>query len=489
MKNMINILVKYFSILSFLCLVSLRAFATVVDNTNDNGAGSLRDAIENAAPNAIITFSSNVTGPIKLQSPLIINTPLTIDGTQTPGYNNSSNLSALGTPTYNPIIIIDAGSYFKFQGANSDYVAIQITTPGVILLGLRIQNAWQAIDAENFSGMTASTTNPPTAQFTVLECVLTACWTGIETDIPNSVIQHNFIGSTAANTISPRIMARGINIGLEDYYYQSSYELDDIIGEPTALATSTSNANIIQNCYFAGVEVYSGWGNLISANTIYHDVPWDDSREPCKAIRLIHLANNGSSSAGNKGKPKPFQLNVYPGTPPDCPGSASEITITESPIVTTDIFQLFKNTNYTLYGPENANSYIGYAVYNSPPGAWVFCFTTAISLSDIFTATAIDQDAILRASYLNNTSELGLMAVCPVPQVQDNCGTIPMVLSAIIPGSCNSCTYTWKHGTTTDLLNSTSNNFNTPVSGNTYTVTFTNPNSNCTNTSDPVTVY
>ena len=51
-----------------------------VTNNNDSGDGSLRDAIGNAAAGDTITFADNVTGTILLESELVINEDLTIEG-------------------------------------------------------------------------------------------------------------------------------------------------------------------------------------------------------------------------------------------------------------------------------------------------------------------------------------------------------------------------------------------------------------------------
>ena len=52
----------------------------IVTNTNDSGAGSLRQAITDAASGGTIEFQSGVSGTISLSSTLDINKPLTIDG-------------------------------------------------------------------------------------------------------------------------------------------------------------------------------------------------------------------------------------------------------------------------------------------------------------------------------------------------------------------------------------------------------------------------
>ncbi len=54
---------------------------TVVTNSSDSGPGSLRFVVANACTGETITFASSVVSPIKLASELLINEPLTIQGT------------------------------------------------------------------------------------------------------------------------------------------------------------------------------------------------------------------------------------------------------------------------------------------------------------------------------------------------------------------------------------------------------------------------
>src|SRR4030095_16171922 len=69
-----------------LLLAALPAFGAIVANTNDSGAGSLRDAIVNSAAIDTITFAPGVTGTITLLSALPdLTKNLTISG---PGASN-----------------------------------------------------------------------------------------------------------------------------------------------------------------------------------------------------------------------------------------------------------------------------------------------------------------------------------------------------------------------------------------------------------------
>ncbi|HEX8097689.1 MAG TPA: choice-of-anchor Q domain-containing protein, partial [Pyrinomonadaceae bacterium] len=73
---------------------------TVVTNSNNSGAGSLRDVIANACPGATITFDASLVGPITLTSgELLVDKSLTITG---PGANllTVRRSSAQGTPSF-----------------------------------------------------------------------------------------------------------------------------------------------------------------------------------------------------------------------------------------------------------------------------------------------------------------------------------------------------------------------------------------------------
>ena len=66
-------------------LVSANAFAATVTTTNNDGAGSLRDAIASAASGDTINFNLTYPATIILSSPLMIGTNLNIVG---PGASN-----------------------------------------------------------------------------------------------------------------------------------------------------------------------------------------------------------------------------------------------------------------------------------------------------------------------------------------------------------------------------------------------------------------
>jgi predicted outer membrane repeat protein len=96
-----------------------------VTNTNDSGAGSLRQAITNAAPGDTITFDSPLSGQtIILASTLVINKNLTIDGSSlfskiSISGNNSVRVFSVSASVIVEIdsLIIKNGRVFETNGA------------------------------------------------------------------------------------------------------------------------------------------------------------------------------------------------------------------------------------------------------------------------------------------------------------------------------------------------------------------------------------
>jgi hypothetical protein len=78
---------------------SLAGCVTLVENNNDSGPGSLRDAIADACAGSTISFAANVRGAITLTSHLSIEKRLTING---PGANQLTvqRSTASGTPAF-----------------------------------------------------------------------------------------------------------------------------------------------------------------------------------------------------------------------------------------------------------------------------------------------------------------------------------------------------------------------------------------------------
>jgi len=303
-----------------ICLISVapsNATTYTVSNFNDmdGTTTTLRYYVEHSSNGDVINF--NTGGTINLKTILVITTRITIDGTTVSGYSAPTNVfvpdPSLGSLTVpfalqTPLVTINGSSYWDFNYAGGDFVALQIKSDGVTIRGLKITNAWQAIDDENFSTISYSSA----VASHIEECVLSACWTGIEVDMPKVYIQRNYIGNNLADSKYPKGMARGILVGLEDYtFLGSNYENGDVIGEDNMTVSGLTDGNMIQNCCFAGVEIYSGYSNKVSKNIIFHDANWGGLTSPPMGIRLIQPPAQAVVQAGNEGKKMPVLTAIH----------------------------------------------------------------------------------------------------------------------------------------------------------------------------------
>lgn len=96
------------------------AATLMVTNTNDSGAGSLRQTIANSASGSVIKFAPSLSGQtITLNSVLTIDKDLVIDGSSLPSnirLNGSSGLQALIAIQNNPVVTIS-----NLDFLNADY--------------------------------------------------------------------------------------------------------------------------------------------------------------------------------------------------------------------------------------------------------------------------------------------------------------------------------------------------------------------------------
>ncbi len=86
-----------------------------VTNENDSGAGSLRAALAAAAPGDVINFATDVT-TINLNSSLVINKGITIDGLQPGSTNPDVTINGGGAGSNFSDFVIDAGVTATFDG-------------------------------------------------------------------------------------------------------------------------------------------------------------------------------------------------------------------------------------------------------------------------------------------------------------------------------------------------------------------------------------
>ncbi len=190
--------------------VSVAGSTLVVTNTNDSGAGSLRQALADANGGVCTPLPCSITfnigsGPFVIQPvtafPTIGN-QITLDGTTQPGY--------AGTP----IIQIDG-------------------TPSAVVSGLQLVGTNSAVRGLSITGFDK----------------------GIEISNDSNVVASNYIGLDPAATASPNLVG---------VYVAGSQNL---IG-----GTSGSNGNVIANNSGDGVAVASGIGNRILGNQTHDNV-------------------------------------------------------------------------------------------------------------------------------------------------------------------------------------------------------------------------
>ena len=127
-------------------IISINSYGQfTVTNTNDAGAGSLRQAITNANASAVretITFNIPGAGPwqIDLLTPIIIDNVndagMVIDATTQPGF-----------------VFGDANNMITLDGGNSTITSFDIIEPGTSVFGLHIRN----FDQDGLSAAAGST--------------------------------------------------------------------------------------------------------------------------------------------------------------------------------------------------------------------------------------------------------------------------------------------------------------------------------------------
>ena len=140
----------------------------IVTNTNDAGAGSLRQAIENANASVgtdLITFAipgAGVVHTINLQSPLpTITGPATIDGTSQTGWNGAALIELNGFnagPTANGLVIDGNSSTVQSLVINRFGTEGQAGSPGgsgVVLRGAGSHRVWMMYIGTNPDGTVA----------------------------------------------------------------------------------------------------------------------------------------------------------------------------------------------------------------------------------------------------------------------------------------------------------------------------------------------
>ncbi len=248
----------------------------VVTNSNNHGAGSLREAIINAnATHGTDTITFNIPGSgvktISVVIPLpVITDRVVIDGTTQPGYAGAPLIeidgAALGFGSGDGLMIRAGGSTVKglsignFRNGSainlidSDGSLIQANYLGVAANGTTARQNQRGIQVSNsnnnvIGGTTAATRNVISGNSS----------SSIEINTGNAnVIQGNFIGTNAAGTAALS-NSSGVVI------FQTT-SIDNVIG-----GTAPGAGNLISGHNGAGVST-NGNGTLIQGNLIGTDV-------------------------------------------------------------------------------------------------------------------------------------------------------------------------------------------------------------------------
>ncbi len=250
-----------------------------VVNTNDSGAGSLRQAIidSNAAPGSnTIDFDILPSGAhtISLASPLpSITVPVTIDGTTEPGYSGTPLIDLDGTSagpgaagldleagsdgsTIRALVInnfTDDGVFIASSDntVESSYIGTNAagTAAGSqpILFGVAVTGANNTI-----GGATAGAGNVISGNTTF----------GVDIGAgTGNAVEGNLIGTDYTGTV-----AIGNGTGVEIDTDASGNTIGGLTATP-----GTAAGNVISGNYDAGVEVVEAGGNLIEGNLIGTD--------------------------------------------------------------------------------------------------------------------------------------------------------------------------------------------------------------------------
>jgi hypothetical protein len=200
----------------------------VVTNTNNSGAGSLREAVDqaNATPAAdIIHFNIPGAGvhTIDVLPAIVITAPVTIDGYSQPGA--SANTLALGD---NAVLLIQLHGHQVLSQLHGLIVQSQnCTIKGLVLNGFR---------------------GPGPSIFSA----------AIYLEAGNNVVTGNFIGTNAAGT--------GDGVESQDIGIDIVAGTNNIIGGTTAAAR-----NLISNNGWFGISIEAGSGHVVQGNYIGTD--------------------------------------------------------------------------------------------------------------------------------------------------------------------------------------------------------------------------
>lgn len=259
----------------------------VVTNTNDSGAGSLRQAILDAnAASGVDTITFNIAGggvkTINLTSQLpAITSRLTINGYSQPG---SSPNSLVGGD--NAVILIELNGAF-IAGTPS---GLTLMADNCLIKGLVINR---------FAG------------------------SGIRVESGNNTIEGNFIGTNAAGTSAlPNGFGLSLNIGTNNLVGGAALGARNLISGNTYVGINMTNGagNVVKNCYVgtnaagtaalsntgAGIEVVESNNTTIGSNVAAEQnlISGNHNPNPASGIKcagvLVGSGASGTQLIGNR---------------------------------------------------------------------------------------------------------------------------------------------------------------------------------------------
>jgi hypothetical protein len=301
-------------LIALLWLASLFSTTFPVTNTNDGGAGSLRQAINDANGNSgLDTIAFNIPGTgLHTITPVTqlpsITSPVTLDGYTQPG--SSVNTLANGD---NAVIRIEING--AILGNNGNALDVLAGAGGSVIRGLVIDNGWSAailiqtdtvavegcfLGADPTGAIARSNTQGVNADFgfstsglriggtsPALRNVISGNALGIVIQSgANQLVQGNFIGTDATGT---NAIPNGTGVDVRSN--------DNLIGGITAAARNVIGANN------TGVSVSPSTGNRIQGNFIGTDVTGAHALGLGDGISITGTAQIGG-------------LTATPGTPP-----------------------------------------------------------------------------------------------------------------------------------------------------------------------------
>ncbi|MDA7979108.1 MAG: DUF4347 domain-containing protein [Pirellulales bacterium] len=403
-----------------------------VTNTNDSGAGSLRQAIidaNNLAGLDTIEFNIAGTGPhtINVASALpAITDALIIDGTSQELFGGDDNPS-VNEVTTGPEVIIDYQELIHGHGLD-----VQADDVSIIAIGVN------GTETNAYHGIHVSGNNAFIDQVTVTRSGGSGVWFNTSTGgtVTNSILRDNGIDWTSGDGISLVGTVTNLTISGNVITGNAGYGIDFASG---AISNVTIDSNIIRNSgvgggtQLAGIGVRSGSNSVIQDNEITGNA--GDGIVVTNAASGISLLRNVVS--GNAARGIDLGATSNDGGDGVTSNDADDIdtggnNLQNFPVlgtVTTNgtnvwidgtihseansyyRIEFFANATGDSTGHGEAERYLGYinvATDASGNASFSTQFTSAVAVNELVTATATASDATY--STYSDTSEFAMNA-------------------------------------------------------------------------------